>query len=66
MLRKDLTTTYNFQKEGDLVRGINIGKRLKEGSYTTTNEVRERLEINNLDREQSTFLSLELVFHLSG
>jgi hypothetical protein len=27
-----------FQKEGDLVRGINIGKRLKEGSYTT-NEV---------------------------
>jgi hypothetical protein len=38
MLRKDSITTYNPFREGDLVRGINIGKRLKEGSYTT-NEV---------------------------
>jgi hypothetical protein len=48
-----------FQKEGDLVRGINIGKRLKKEA--TTNEVTGATR-NNLDREQSTFLSFELVF----
>jgi hypothetical protein len=34
MLRKDSITTYNPQKEGDLVRGINIGKRLKKEATT--------------------------------
>lgn len=63
------TGHYNYlqtlQEEGNLVRGINVGKNLKNGNYTTTNEVtNEKLEINNLDREHSTFISLGKDFPL--
>jgi hypothetical protein len=54
---------YNYiktlQEEGDLLRSINVSKSLKSGNYTTVNEISgEKLEINNLDREYSTFISL--------
>jgi len=54
---------YNYiqalQEEGNLVRGLNVGKNLKEGNFTTVNDVTgEKLNINNLDRERSVFISL--------
>lgn len=60
---------YNYlqilQEENNIVRGISVGKTLKNGNYTTTNEITgEKLEINNLDREQSTFISLSEAFPL--
>lgn len=61
---------YNYiktlQEEGDIVRSINIGKKLKARNYTTVNEITgEKLEINNLDREHSTFISLGKDFPLT-
>jgi hypothetical protein len=61
---------YNYiktlQEEGDVLRSINVGKNLKSGNYTTTNEISgEKLEINNLDREHSTFISLGKDFPLT-
>lgn len=54
---------YNYiktlQEEGNILRSINVGKNLKSGNYTTVDEVTgDKLDINNLDREFSTFLSL--------
>ena len=47
-----------YNTEGNLLRGINVGKYLTEGRFTNTNEVTaEKLEINNIDRERSVFLS---------
>jgi len=53
---------YNYlqtlQEQDNTLRGINIGKHLNEGRQTTTNELTgEKLEINNIDRERSLFLS---------
>lgn len=53
---------YNYlqtlQTEGSSLRGINTAKYLKEGRYKTINEVTgTRLDINNIDRERSVFLS---------
>ena len=52
---------YNYlqlqQEQGDSLRGINKGKHLKAGNATTTNEVtKERIYINNVDREESTYI----------
>jgi hypothetical protein len=71
---QDLGTPYNFayysfaegnynylqtlQEQGNSLRGVNIGKYLNEGRFSTNNEVTgEKLELNNIDRERSMFLS---------
>lgn len=47
-----------YNTEGNILRGINVGRYLTEGRFTNTNEVTaEKLEINNIDRERSVFLS---------
>jgi hypothetical protein len=47
------------QTQGNLLRGINSAKYLKEGMYETTNPVTaKRVQINNLQRERSVFLDL--------
>lgn len=49
----------NLQTAGTSLRGLNIAKYLKDGRYTTSNEVTgEKLTINNIDREASVLLSL--------
>jgi len=53
---------YNYleasQTEGNLLRGTNIIKYLKDGRYILTNQVTaEKITVNNLDREESVFLS---------
>ena len=48
----------NNQELGNQLRAINIGKYLNEGRFIITNEVtREILNVNNIDRENSVFLS---------
>jgi hypothetical protein len=48
----------NGQSEGNLLRGINVGKYLTDDRFSFTNETTgERGEINNLYRENSVFLS---------
>jgi hypothetical protein len=52
---------YNYlqllQEEQQQLRGVNKGKHIKDGEFTTTNEVtKERVFINNIDREWTTFL----------
>lgn len=71
---QDLGTPHNFayyyyaegfyntlnleQEEENQVRGINLGKYLKDGRNTSTNEVTaERLDINNINREESVLIS---------
>lgn len=54
---------YNYlqllQEEGNLLRGLNSAKYLKEGNFVETNDITgERTSINNLDRERSVYLSL--------
>jgi len=44
--------------EGNSLRGLHIAKYLKDGRFRVTNEITgERLDINNIDRERSVFLS---------
>ena len=46
------------QTEGNMVRGINASKYLKDGGSMVTNEVTaERIDINNRNREESVFIS---------
>jgi len=48
-----------FQEQEQQLRAINKGKHIKDGEFTTTNEVtKERIAINNVDREWTTFLDL--------
>lgn len=43
---------------GNQLRAINVGKYLNDGRFIVTNEVtREILNVNNIDRERSVFLS---------
>lgn len=54
---------YNYTKplqtEGDQLRGINRGLRIKNGDFTINNEAtKERVNVNNTDREWTTFLDL--------
>jgi len=61
---------YNYlrpiQEENNLVRGINVGKNLREGTFKTINEVNgEKISINNKKRERSVFLSLGREFPLT-
>lgn len=54
---------YNYnlssQQEGNKLRGMHIAKYLNDGRFRVTNEVTaERLDINNIDREKSVFISL--------
>jgi len=54
---------YNYlqsqQEQGNSLRGVNKGKHLKAGNATTTNEVtKERIYINNVDREESTYIDI--------
>jgi phosphoribosyl-AMP cyclohydrolase len=43
---------------GNQLRAINVGKYLNDGRFIITNEVtREILNVNNIDRERSVFLS---------
>lgn len=56
------TGDYNYmnllQEEQNMLRGVNIGKYLKEGLAEYTNEVTaQALKINNTLRERSVFLS---------
>lgn len=72
---KDLGSPYNFayysfaegrynyiennQTEGNLLRGLNVGKYLTDGRFENTNEITaEKLDINNIYRERSVFLSI--------
>lgn len=53
---------YNYmkplQKDGQSVRGLNIAKKLKGNSLKVIDEnTGERLTINNIDREESVFIS---------
>ena len=65
---------YNYnlplQQEGNKLRGMHIAKYLNDGRFRVTNEVTsERLDINNIDREKSVFVSLgdkPLVYPNSG
>lgn len=48
----------NSQEVGNKIRGLHVSKYLKDGRFVTTNEVTgERLNINNIDRENSVLLS---------
>lgn len=48
----------NSQVEGNLLRGLNVGKYLADGRFENTNEITaEKLDINNIYRERSVFLS---------
>jgi len=54
---------YNYTKplqiEGEQLRGINKGVRIKNGDFTINNETtKERINVNNTDREWSTYLDL--------
>jgi len=54
---------YNYlqllQEEGEQLRGINRGIRIKNGDFSINNEVtKERVNVNNTDREWSTYLDL--------
>jgi len=54
---------YNYlqllQEEGEQLRGINRGVRIKNGDFTINNEVtKERVNVNNTDREWATYLDL--------
>lgn len=53
---------YNYlgdeQVIGNSLRGLNIAKYLKDGRYVLTNQITaEKITVNNLDREESVFLS---------
>ena len=53
---------YNYlgdqQVTGNTLRGLNIARYLKDGRYVLTNQVTaEKITVNNLDREESVFLS---------
>lgn len=53
---------YNFmrplQEDGERVRNLNIAKKLKANKSVTVDEtLGERVTINNIDREESVFLS---------
>lgn len=53
---------YNYlkslQKDGQYIRGLNIAKKLKSNKGVVINEsTGTRLTINNIDREESVFLS---------
>jgi hypothetical protein len=51
--------TKQLQTEGDQLRGINRGLRIKNGDFTINNEVtKDRVNVNNTDREWTTFLDL--------
>lgn len=51
--------TKQLQTEGDQLRGINRGLRIKNGDFTINNEAtKERVNVNNTDREWTTFLDL--------
>jgi hypothetical protein len=46
------------QQTGNTLRGVNTAKYLQEGRFIITNETTgEKLNINNIDRERSVFLS---------
>lgn len=48
----------NSQEIGNKIRGLHVTKYLKDGRFVTTNEVTgERLNINNIDRENSVLIS---------
>ena len=48
----------NSQEVGNKIRGLHVTKYLKDGRFVTTNEVTgERLNINNIDRENSVLVS---------
>lgn len=55
---------YNYlltsQSEGNSVRNLRVNKKLKEGRYVVTDNIsKEKIEINNIDREQSVFLKVD-------
>lgn len=48
-----------FQEEGEQLRGINRGLKIKNGDFSINNEVtKERINVNNTDREWTTYLDL--------
>ena len=50
--------TGRWSDEGDKLRALNIAKYMGDGRYTITNEsTGEKLNVNNIDREHSVFLS---------
>ena len=52
------SNTGRWSDEGDKLRALNIAKYMGDGRYVITNEsTGEKLNVNNIDREHSVFLS---------
>nr|DAI89467.1 MAG TPA: stabilization protein [Caudoviricetes sp.] len=55
---------YNYmqllQENGNQLRSLHSAKYLKEGNFSQVDDVREKISINNVDREKSVLLTLGL------
>jgi hypothetical protein len=52
------TPNLSLKSEGNTLRGISTGKKIKEGRFTFTDRNGEQVKVNNVDRERSVLLSL--------